>query len=87
MPSARHRRHPDPVRQAERADAQRGKKIAHLVAEAVDIAVRLGPLSDSGLVVAKLGEIRRYLCAAPAYLKRRGTLLSGYICAPRDCGW
>jgi DNA-binding transcriptional LysR family regulator len=44
---------------------------ADLVAEAVDVAVRLGPLSDSGLVAVKLGEMRRYLCAAPAYLERR----------------
>ncbi|MET3896298.1 LysR family transcriptional regulator for bpeEF and oprC [Devosia sp. UYZn731] len=45
---------------------------ADLVAEAVDIAVRMGPLQDSGLVAVKLGEMRRYLCAAPSYLERRG---------------
>ena len=44
-----------------------------LVAEAVDVAVRMGPLPDSNMVAVKLGEIRRYLCAAPAYIKRRGT--------------
>jgi len=48
-------------------------RTADLVAEAVDVAVRLGPLPDSGLVAVKLGEMRRYLCAAPAYLERRGT--------------
>lgn len=46
---------------------------ADLIAEAVDVAVRLGPLSDSSLVAVKLGEMRRYLCAAPAYLERRGS--------------
>jgi len=51
-------------------------RTADLVAEAVDVAVRLGPLPDSGLVAVKLGEMRRYLCAAPAYLERRGTLHS-----------
>ncbi|MET4636068.1 LysR family transcriptional regulator [Kaistia defluvii] len=45
---------------------------ADLVAQAVDVAVRMGPLPDSGMVVVKLGEIRRYLCAAPSYLERRG---------------
>lgn len=45
---------------------------ADLVAEAVDVAVRLGPLPDSGLIAVKLGEMRRYLCAAPSYLERRG---------------
>ena len=46
---------------------------ADLVGEGVDVAVRLGPLPDSGLVAVKLGEMRRYLCAAPSYLERRGT--------------
>ena len=46
---------------------------ADLVADAVDVAVRLGPLPESGLVAVRLGQMRRYLCAAPAYLDRRGT--------------
>jgi len=45
---------------------------ADLVADAIDVAVRLGPLSESGLVAVKLGEMQRYLCASPAYLARRG---------------
>lgn len=45
---------------------------ADLVGESVDIAVRLGPLANSGLVAVKLGEMQRYMCAAPAYLERRG---------------
>src|ERR1700761_6001230 len=45
---------------------------ADLVAEAVDVAVRLGPLPPSGLIAVKLGEIPRFLCVAPAYLERRG---------------
>lgn len=47
-------------------------RTADLVADSVDVAVRLGPLPDSGLVAVKLGEMRRYLCAAPAYIARRG---------------
>ena len=57
---------------------------ADLIAEAVDVAVRMGPLPDSGMVAVKLGEIRRYLCAAPAYLERRGTPSSiDHIGGPR----
>ena len=48
-------------------------RAADLVGESVDVAVRLGPLPDSGLVAVKLGEMHRYLCAAPAYLERRGS--------------
>lgn len=46
---------------------------AELVAERVDVAIRLGPLSDSSLVAVQLGRMRRVLCASPAYLARRGT--------------
>ena len=45
---------------------------ADLVADAVDVAVRLGPLAESGLVAVKLGSMQRYLCASPAYLERCG---------------
>lgn len=43
-----------------------------LVGEAVDVAVRLGPLPDSSLIRIRLGSMRRYLCAAGGYLERRG---------------
>lgn len=42
-----------------------------LIAESVDVAIRLGPMGDSGLVATRLGSMRRYLCAAPGYLARR----------------
>lgn len=45
---------------------------AELVAERVDVAVRLGPLPDSSMVAVRLGEMKRVLCASPAYLARRG---------------
>lgn len=43
-----------------------------LIEEGLDAAVRIGPLADSGLVVRKVGEVRRVVVAAPAYLERRG---------------
>ena len=43
-----------------------------LVAEGVDVALRIGPMPDSQLVAKRLGTMQRYLCAAPAYLERRG---------------
>lgn len=38
-----------------------------------DVAIRLGPISDSGLIVRELARNRTFLCASPAYLSRFGT--------------
>lgn len=43
-----------------------------LVAEGVDLAIRLGELRDTSLVGRKLGESRRLVCASPRYLDARG---------------
>jgi DNA-binding transcriptional LysR family regulator len=47
-------------------------RIVNLVEDGVDLAVRIGHLADSSLVVRKLGETRRVVVASPAYLERRG---------------
>jgi DNA-binding transcriptional LysR family regulator len=41
---------------------------ADLIDEGIDVAVRVGHLPDSSLVALSVGEVRRVLCAAPAYL-------------------
>ncbi len=43
-----------------------------LIGESVDVAVRIGALSDSTAVARKIGAVRRVLVAAPAYLSRAG---------------
>jgi DNA-binding transcriptional LysR family regulator len=44
----------------------------NLVEEGVDLAVRIGQLSDTSLVARRLGETRRVLVASTDYLARRG---------------
>jgi DNA-binding transcriptional LysR family regulator len=44
-----------------------------LVREGVEIALRLGPLTDSSMKLRPLGQSRRLLAAAPDYLAARGT--------------
>ena len=44
----------------------------NLVREGVDIALRLGPLTDSSMKLRTLGQSRRLLVAAPTYLALRG---------------
>lgn len=43
------------------------------VAEGIDVALRVGPVPDSGLVAKRLGRTRMCICAAPSYLERQGT--------------
>ena len=47
-------------------------RVIDLGKEGVDVAIRLGSLPDSRLTAVRLGEVRRLICAAPAYLERRG---------------
>lgn len=43
-----------------------------LVEEGIDVAVRIGPLSDSSLIAVPIGSVRQVIVASPAYCARRG---------------
>ncbi|MDX8388208.1 MAG: LysR substrate-binding domain-containing protein [Ghiorsea sp.] len=45
-----------------------------MVAENVDISIRIGHLPDSSLIARKLGDLTWTLCASPEYLKHAPTL-------------
>jgi DNA-binding transcriptional LysR family regulator len=47
-------------------------RIVDLVDEGLDVAVRIAELPDSTLSAIRVGTVRRVLCAAPAYLSKRG---------------
>ncbi len=44
-----------------------------LVGEHVDVAVRIGSMADSSLVVRKLADLEAFLVASPHYLAKHGT--------------
>jgi DNA-binding transcriptional LysR family regulator len=48
-------------------------RVVNLLEEGVDAAVRIGDVPDAGLQAVRVGQVRRVVCAAPAYLDARGT--------------
>jgi len=60
------RAHPDV-----RFDLQLSDRVADVVGEGFDMAVRIGTLADSTLVAQKLGEVRLVACCSPGYKRRR----------------
>jgi len=60
-------------------------RVIDLVEEGIDAAIRIGPLPDSSLVATRLGELRRVVCASPAYLARRGAPASVADLRHHDC--
>jgi DNA-binding transcriptional LysR family regulator len=46
--------------------------VVNLLEDHIDVAVRIGELPDSSLVAARVGTIRRVVCASPAYFAARG---------------
>ena len=51
-------------------------RVVHMIDEGFDVALRIGPLPDSGLTAVPVGTMRLMLVASPDYLKRRGTPLT-----------
>jgi DNA-binding transcriptional LysR family regulator len=47
-------------------------KVIDLVDQNIDIAVRIGHLSDSSLIARRVGDVRRVLCASPECIKTYG---------------
>jgi len=47
-------------------------RVVNMTDEGVDVAVRIGHLQEAGQQAIKVGEVRRVVCAAPAFLDRHG---------------
>jgi DNA-binding transcriptional LysR family regulator len=56
-----------------------------LVAEGIDVAIRLGELAPAGLGARRLATAQRMVIASPAYLARRGVPHAPAELASHDC--
>jgi DNA-binding transcriptional LysR family regulator len=74
------RRHP-----RVRFDLDLNDRRIDLIAEGVDLAVRIGRLADSSLIARRLFEARTVICASPEYLERRGTPQTPDELVDHDC--
>lgn len=59
--------------------------VIDLVAERIDVALRLGPAVDSSLVGSRLMPVRHRVVASPAYLKKHGRPRTPQDLARCDC--
>lgn len=60
-------------------------RVAGLVDEGFDVAVRIGRLPDSPLPATRVGAIRRIVCASPAYLAANGAPATPADLATHTC--
>ncbi len=66
-------------------DLRLGDRFADLIAEGIDVAIRVGDLADSRLVSRRLAPHRLCAFASPDYLARRGTPAHPGELAGHDC--
>src|SRR6185295_9001405 len=66
-------------------DLRLDDRYVNLVEDGIDVAVRIGALSDSSLVARKLAVTRAIACASPAYLAEHGTPESPEDLATHNC--
>ncbi|MFK9004150.1 LysR family transcriptional regulator [Pseudomonas pergaminensis] len=68
-----------------RIDLNVSDRVVDIVAQGLDLALRIAPLVDSELVARKVAVNPRVICAAPEYLQRRGTPLVAADLDTHDC--
>lgn len=56
-----------------------------LTDDAFDVCIRFGEPPDTRVIARRLASNRRVLCAAPAYLARRGTPVSAHELSRHNC--
>ncbi|MBX4891863.1 LysR family transcriptional regulator [Rhizobium bangladeshense] len=62
-----------------------GDRLANLVEDHIDLALRIGNLADSNLIATRLGAIRRTVYASPAYVARHAEIRHPSDLSAHDC--
>ena len=62
-----------------------GDRVLNLAEDQIDLAVRIGSLSDSSMQATRVGSTGHVACASRAYLKRRGTPATPADLVEHDC--
>jgi DNA-binding transcriptional LysR family regulator len=60
-------------------------RVVNTTEENIDIAIRVGALSDSNMIATRIGSIRIVVCASPSYLQARGEPKRLSDLAKHDC--
>lgn len=66
-------------------DVDLSDRIVDFAEEGLDVAVRIGDVTDTRMIVRKIYDIRFVTCASPAYLARRGTPRKPADLAAHEC--
>jgi LysR family transcriptional regulator for bpeEF and oprC len=66
-------------------DVDLSDRIVDFAEEGLDVAVRLGDVADSRVIVRRIYDIRFATCASPAYLARHGTPRTPHDLAKHRC--
>jgi len=60
-------------------------RVANLLEDHVDLALRIGALPDSSLMAIRLGAVRRVVCGSPSYFAGRGVPRDPRQLGGHDC--
>ncbi|MDW3688403.1 LysR family transcriptional regulator [Cupriavidus sp. CV2] len=68
-----------------RMQVQLTDRFVNLLEERIDLAIRIGELSNSSLISTRIGLLREVVCASPAYLKKHGVPTKPEDLLSHDC--
>ncbi len=60
-------------------------RVVDLVDDNIDVALRVGPLSNSAFVARNVTDLTQVVCASPAYLKKHGTPIPAHDLVQHAC--